>query len=240
MVRAYNCSVVNVKGSALSSRILWVQLGHGAAGTDRLLDQATPELRMNIERGFSKAQWYPFDQFIELNIVIDRLFGRGDLGLVKQLGRYGADANLTTIYRLFFKVGTAQWILGRSVRLWSAHYDSGYCEVSTRGSRSAILRIRGFDDAAPGTLPVGGRVGGAFDRALGRQAADPRGGEVPHARRRAVPARGQLGLNIIGITSARVPAPGSAGNLSRMTFDMTHDSAALLPSVLWLTRALVT
>ena len=30
------------------------------------------------------------------------------------LGRYGADANLTTIYRLFFKVGTVQWILARA------------------------------------------------------------------------------------------------------------------------------
>ena len=30
------------------------------------------------------------------------------------------------------------------MRLWSAHYDSGYLEVFTRGPRSAILRVRGF------------------------------------------------------------------------------------------------
>lgn len=137
-------TVVNVKGSALSSRVLWVELGHGAAGMERLLAQTSPELRVNIEMGVSKAKWYPFDQFVELNLTIDRLFGRGDLGLVKQLGRYGADANLTTIYRLFFKVGSPQWILGRSVRLWSAHYDSGFAEVSTRGPKSAVMRIRGF------------------------------------------------------------------------------------------------
>jgi hypothetical protein len=51
---------------------------------------------------------------------------------------------LTTIYRLFFKVGTTHWILGRAVRLWSAHYDSGYLEVLTRGPKTAVLRIRGF------------------------------------------------------------------------------------------------
>ena len=128
----------------MTSRVLWVELGHGAAGTDRLLRQSSPGVREGIERGFAKAKWYPFEQFVELNETIDRLFGRGDLGLVKQLGRYSADANLTTIYRLFFKVGSVQWILGRAVRLWGAHYDAGYFEVATRGNRAAVLRLRGF------------------------------------------------------------------------------------------------
>jgi hypothetical protein len=137
--------VANVKGSAMTSRVLWVQLGHGAAGFDRLLAATSPELRASIERGFVKSRWYPFDQFIELNVAIDRVFGRGDLGLIKQLGRYGADANLTTIYRLFFKVGSPLWILGRSLRLYSAHYDTGWAEVATRGPTAAVLRIRGVD-----------------------------------------------------------------------------------------------
>ncbi len=134
----------NVKGSALASRILWVQLGYGEAGMDKLLAACSPDLRTTLEAGVKNARWYPFEQFIELCVVCDMVFGKGDLSLIKPLGRYGADANLTTIYRLFFKVGSTQWILGRAVRLWSAHYDSGYLEVLTRGPKSAILRIRGF------------------------------------------------------------------------------------------------
>jgi hypothetical protein len=141
---AYNRGVANVKGSALASRILWVQLEHGEAGMERLLHQVSPELRASIEEGIAKARWYPFEQFVEINTVLDRLYGQGDLGLVRQLGRYGADATLTTIYRLFYKLGTTHWILGRAVRLWSAHYDSGFLEVMTRGPRTAVLRIRGF------------------------------------------------------------------------------------------------
>jgi hypothetical protein len=136
--------VANVKGSALASRVVWVQLGHGEAGLERLRAQCSPELAEAISTRIEKSRWYPFEQFVELNLVIDRLFGSGDLGLVKQLGRHGADANLTTIYRLFYKVGTTHWILGRAVRLWSAHYDSGFLEVLTRGPRTAVLRVRGF------------------------------------------------------------------------------------------------
>jgi hypothetical protein len=136
--------VVNVKGSALTSRILWVQLERGDAGYKRLLSQVSPELKTTIEMGVNKAKWYPFEQFVELNVTLDRLFGKGDLGMIKELGRYGADANLKTIYRLFYKVGTVHWILGRAVRLWSAHYDSGFLEVATRGPKAAVLRVRGF------------------------------------------------------------------------------------------------
>jgi hypothetical protein len=136
--------VANVKGSALSSRILWVQLEHGDAGYQRLLHQASPELRSAIEMGINKAKWYSFELFVELNETLDRLFGKGDMALIRPLGRFGADANLKTIYRLFYKVGTVHWILGRAVRLWSAHYDSGFLEVATRGPKAAVLRVRGF------------------------------------------------------------------------------------------------
>jgi hypothetical protein len=141
--------VANVKGSSLASRILWVELGHGAAGIARLRKQASPELLKILDAGIQKAHWYAFEQFIELNVVMDRIFGAGDLGLIKEIARDGADANLTTIYRLFFKLGSVNWILGRAVRLWSAHYDSGYLEVLTRGPRSAVLKIRGFATPHP-------------------------------------------------------------------------------------------
>jgi hypothetical protein len=117
--------MANVKGSAFASRIRWVQLNQGEPGLERLEAAASPALGGVLREGAVMSRWYPFDQFVELNLCIDRTFGKGDLGLVKTLGRYGADANLTTIYRLFFKVGTVKWIMARAARLWSMHYDSG-------------------------------------------------------------------------------------------------------------------
>ncbi len=103
-----------MKGSALTSRLLWVSLNHGEAGMARLAAAAGPPLREIVEQGAARPTWYPFEMFVELNERIDAMFGSGDLSLVKVLGRYGADANLTTIYRLFYKVGTVQWILSRA------------------------------------------------------------------------------------------------------------------------------
>jgi hypothetical protein len=137
--------VSNVKGSALTSRILWVSLNHGKTGVARLAAAAGAELAALIEDGVVRSTWYPFDLFVELNQQIDRLFGTGDLALVKELGRYGADANLTTIYRLFFKVGTVQWILARASRLWGLHYDAGRMIVRAPGGREVELELVDYD-----------------------------------------------------------------------------------------------
>jgi hypothetical protein len=137
--------VSNVKGSALASRLLWVRLGHGEAGLEWLEAQASPDLAASLVNGVAMSRWYPFALFIELNELIDRLFGKGDLRLVHELGRYGADANLKTVYRLFYKVGTVRWILGRAARLWGAHYDSGRMQIVDERPGMGTLEIVDFD-----------------------------------------------------------------------------------------------
>jgi hypothetical protein len=137
--------VANVKGNALASRITWVSLTHGAEGIERLAAACSPALEKVVSRGAVMAKWYPFELFTELVTTIDRVFGNADSKLIRALGRNGADAHLTTIYRLFYKVGTVHWMLGRGARLWGAHYDSGRLEIYARGYRHVELRIVGFD-----------------------------------------------------------------------------------------------
>jgi len=148
-----------VKGSALASRILWVSLNHGKSGVARLAAAVGPDLRALIEGRVTRSAWYPFERFVELNEQIDRMFGAGDLALVKELGRYGADANLTTIYRLFYKVGTVQWLLARASRLWGLHYDAGRLIVRAPGGREVEFEIVDYDTPHPThCLSVGGWI----------------------------------------------------------------------------------
>jgi hypothetical protein len=133
-----------VKGSAFASRIRWVKLNQGEQGLERLTAGVSAELGEILVDGAVMASWYPFASFIEINEAIDKTFGKGDLGLIKSLGRYGADANLTTIYRLFFKVGTVKWVMARAARLWGMHYDSGQLIVQQSPGREVELRIQDF------------------------------------------------------------------------------------------------
>jgi hypothetical protein len=101
-------------------------------------------LRAIAEAGAVHARWYPFELFVELNLAIDKIFGAGDQALIPMLGRYSADANLTTIYRLFYKVGTVRWILARGPRLWGVHYDAGSLAIRYLGAYEVELEIVDF------------------------------------------------------------------------------------------------
>jgi hypothetical protein len=134
----------NVKGSAIESRVLWVRLHHGEEGVHRLCEALSPPARSVVLGPPHKASWYPFAVFVELNEVIDRVFGKGDLRVVPELGRHGADANLTTVYRLFYMAGTPKWILDRASRLWDLHYDSGRLVIVRYPGNEVEARILDF------------------------------------------------------------------------------------------------
>jgi hypothetical protein len=133
---------VNVKGSALRARVQWVQkMGPDAERT--FMEALQPETRSMVQSCILVSDWYPFATFIELNTVIDRLFGKGDLALCKDLGRFACDVNLKTLYRLFFKLGSVKFIIGRCAAAWRVNYDHGEMHVAAMGDDWACLRVTG-------------------------------------------------------------------------------------------------
>ena len=147
MNRLTHAKTCRVKGSSLAVRVTWVRLYHGERGLETLGAQVGDELSEILTRGIDMAQWYPLDRYIELNTAIDSLYGAGDLALVRALGRYAAEANLTTVFRMLYKAGSVQWILAQSARLWSLHYDSG--QLLVREFHDGQIEIEIADFATP-------------------------------------------------------------------------------------------
>lgn len=133
-----------IKGSSIAARLRWLRLHHGEGGVDALSAKASPGLVEILAHGAKLASWYPIEHFVELCQAIDRHFGDGDLAMVKELGRYAAEANLTTVFRLFFRVGTVNWTLSRASRLWRMHYNTGQLLVREFPDTEVELEIRDF------------------------------------------------------------------------------------------------
>ena len=132
-----------MKGSAITARWGWTRELHGEPGIKKLRAQLQPATRAIVDGNVLKSSWYPFEAFVDLTVSIDKLFGKGDLALAKELGRYGAEANLKTIYRLFYKLGSVKWIIERAAAVWRTYYDSGYLAV--RNSQGVVeLMITDF------------------------------------------------------------------------------------------------
>jgi hypothetical protein len=137
-------SDAQVKASAVLARMRFAREKHGPVGEERLRAALRPAYRDLVDGVLLPQQWVPFGLFVAANVEADKLFGRGDLALCYEMGRFGADVNLPTLYKLFYKLGTPTFIMSRAAKLWSLHYDSGALTSTIVGERTLRLAIENF------------------------------------------------------------------------------------------------
>jgi hypothetical protein len=136
--------MAQVKGSALLARLQFVEERHGEDGVARVLDALVPAHRTLLGDLLPHA-WAPHDAFIDLCVVIDRLFGKGDLALCYDMGRHAAETNLPTLYRLFYRLGTPLYIFRKAARVWEIHYDSGRLAPVQEGPSQVRIRVLDYE-----------------------------------------------------------------------------------------------
>jgi hypothetical protein len=137
--------MANVKGAAVTARLRYVRERHGEDGLRRLFDALPAGARAALEGEVLPDAWLSFDVFVEVNVAVDRLFGKGDLALCFELGRYAAEVNLPTLFRFFYRFGSPVYIFRRAAQLWSLHYDSGRLAAMEAGSNRFRLEILDFE-----------------------------------------------------------------------------------------------
>jgi hypothetical protein len=117
--------IPKVRASLILARIDWIKKNHGDEAVERVLASMVDSQVREIRSAVTPSLWVPFDVFIAFVETIDQVLGRGDMGLVRPLARHSARVNLPTIYRIFYKIGSVEFIMGKAAAVWSAHYDSG-------------------------------------------------------------------------------------------------------------------
>lgn len=147
---------MQVKGSVLRARVLFVD-EQGPEAKVKVVDALGPAARSAVEDGFLLNRWYPLEVHNELVHVIDEVLGSGDRGMCKALGRDSCQRNLTTIYRVFLRVGGIHFLLGRVAQAWSVHYDAGRMILAGKTKNSATLEIHDVPRPSPyHCLPIVG------------------------------------------------------------------------------------
>ena len=108
----------------IRSRYTYVRL-RGEEAFAAVSAALSPAARKVMEDGPLETQWYPYDVYIEMSEVIDRVLGEGDLALVQEMGSFSCEHNLTGIYRLFFRWGNLGFLVDRAAKAWHSQYDFG-------------------------------------------------------------------------------------------------------------------
>lgn len=152
---------VQIKGTALGSVQRYVEERFGEGEWRTLRAALTPDERKAIETGILASAWYPFSLFVKVLRAAESQLGSRVPRLQHEMGRASADFGLNTFYKVFFKVGSPQFILARTAKVWRTYYTSGEMTVPASGDGHAVLELVGFEEPAPELCE---RLPGFFER----------------------------------------------------------------------------
>ncbi|MFN7135563.1 MAG: hypothetical protein ACK4N5_26060, partial [Myxococcales bacterium] len=135
-----------VKGTTIAGRIAFARARGGDAVVDEILAGLTNRAEANELRFTAlRSSWYDFTTYVELSEALDRRFGNGDGTLLPTIAGDVAQADLRTVYKVFFRLASPQFIIGRCATIWRQYYDSGEMVVTEAGEDSARFEIRDFE-----------------------------------------------------------------------------------------------
>lgn len=141
--------MARVKGTAVASSLRYVRERFGEAALAQVLEGLAEEDRRVLEPGVLAASWYPMGLFLRFMYEAERQFVVQEPDLIRRMGRASAEYSVTTIYKIFLKVGTPEFILGQAAPVFGSYYDTGTMRVAERRSGHAVAELSGFAESAP-------------------------------------------------------------------------------------------
>jgi hypothetical protein len=142
--------MARVKGTALKSTIEFLKSHMGDGPFQGLLRGLTPEEVALVSSPVLMSGWYEFS-FLKKLMKLGEGHVKLQAGrsLAWELGRYSAEAALSGIYKLFFKVTDVGFIVKKASYLFPTLYDSGTMEVVDLQPNGAVMRVREFNEPSP-------------------------------------------------------------------------------------------
>lgn len=157
--------VVRVQASTVRLRDAFVEQRYGLEARQRFRAAASPLLReLIVTKTEPKGGWVDFQLFVEATVLADNMFGKGDLALAWEIGRFASTHTVGVWKRLVMRHVRPPTVLALAAGVWSHHYDGG--RLVSRASGSTGLTIQIVDFPTPHRahcLSVGGWMQGSLE-----------------------------------------------------------------------------
>ena len=156
------------KGTLLKNLGDYVHDRHGAAAWRVVVDALPADDRAIIDGLLLVGGWYPvgvWNRCIESYIAKFALDADAEMTAV---ARHIANRDLNTVFKVLLKMGSPEFVLGRTDSLWSRYFDMGELTNRELEERHWLLKLSApvGEDAAPGALTCGPGVCGWLTQAL--------------------------------------------------------------------------
>jgi len=137
-----------VKGTAVIATMRFLEERFGDATLASVLQALSPAERALIEPAALASSWYPMSLLLRVMRESQAALG-GHPRIMRDMGRASAEYGLTTVYRIFLKVGSPQFIIGHAARVFGSYFDRGEMRVRESRAGHATLDLLGFHEGSP-------------------------------------------------------------------------------------------
>jgi hypothetical protein len=137
--------LARVKGTAVRASLRYLQDRFGPTGTGAVLEKVPAEDREQVSSGLLDSVWYPMPLLLRLMRAASEAHGAAEPELARHMGRASAESGVRGVYKIFFKVGSPQFIISRASRVFGSYYDTGRIRVVESGPGRAVLDLDEFE-----------------------------------------------------------------------------------------------
>ncbi len=138
--------MARVKGTTIAGRLAFARARGGDALVEEILSRLSNRAEAEDLRFTAlRSSWYDFRTYVEISEELDRRFGRGDGSLLPQMAGDVAQADLRTVYKVFFRIASPHYIIGKCTTVWRQYYDSGEMLLTETADNFARFEVRDFE-----------------------------------------------------------------------------------------------
>ena len=171
-----------VKGQAIRARRRYVLEKFGEPGLQALAKSLDPPSLDYLNSTVLPSSWYQLGPLYQLDRAIVGTLMKGDRSQMRQLGRDVAQYDLTTLYKLFFRIGSPSFILGRVAVAFSQYTRPGKMDSEAGSDHERTVEMSG--------VVVAGYMCAEVYSGWMEAAVTMSGGKSPHAQHSACQHRG--------------------------------------------------
>jgi hypothetical protein len=140
--------MTQVKGTAVQSSLRYVRERFGPAALDGVLRALPAENRALLSGTILASTWYPIVALLAYMKQAERQLGPQEPNVLYDMGRASCDHGVTGVYKIFFKVGSPEFVTSRSARVFSSYYDTGELRLIESRDGYSAAEVVGIEPPA--------------------------------------------------------------------------------------------
>ena len=137
--------MAKVKGTALLSSFRYVRERFGEGPLARVIEALPEGDRTAFGQGILASSWYGLDALLRFMQEAERQLRAQEPDVLRKMGRASCEYGLTGVYKIFFKVGSPEYVVSRGAHVYSSYYDTGELRIVEVGSGRAVVELVGFE-----------------------------------------------------------------------------------------------